>query len=324
MMDPLGQTIGSYQIIEVIDRGGDTDIYKGYQPAMNRYVAVKMLGAWLTENPTIVQQFQRDVTQMAQLAHRNILPIYDAGQFEQNPYMVTQFVETGPLSDHMMRFHAVDRAETLVTGIASALDYIHGQGITHGALKPTNIFLDDQLQPLLADVGFSPRPGVTITPYMSPEQRQGAAIDSRTDIYALGAILYEMVIGTPPATDSVPTPRVYRPDLPTEVEKVILKAMAWNPDQRFQTAGELSSALARATASPQIESTAPPVVVVEASVPAQPQTVVVTETSPSETTVAAGEANVSEKPSGSSDIWIYIIVAIAIVLAIIALFLLFA
>lgn len=258
MSDLVGKTIGQYQLIEVIDRSGTSIVYKGFQPSMNRYVAVKVLSPTLSEDPAFVQQFQRQAELVAQLEHRYILPVYDHGQQDGLLYMVTRYVD-GTLGDRLSWFYAPRAAGQLVHFMAEALDYVHNRGLVHGNLKPSNVFIDEQRQPLLTDFGFAQMVGAPPDVHMSPEQVQGGAVDGRTDVYALGVLLYEMLTGAPPPAGAVPSPRAQRPDLPVDVEKVILKAMAQYPEQRFQTAGELSRALNAALApAPQPAPPAPP------------------------------------------------------------------
>ncbi len=245
MSDLLGKTIGQYQLVELIHEGDRNLIYKGFQPAMNRYVAVKVLSPSLAADQAFVQQFQREMQAIAGLEHPNILPLYDFGQHEGLLYMATRYVEGGTLRDRLSQFYALLSAQGMINSVAKALEYIHSQGMIHGNLKPSNILIDQEGQPLLADfgafqnIGFATQGNV----YASPEQAQGGTVDRRTDVYALGVLLYEMLTGEPPPIGAVPSPRLRRPDLPIEVEKVILKAMAQYPEQRFQTIGEFANAL---------------------------------------------------------------------------------
>jgi serine/threonine protein kinase len=159
-------------------------------------------------------------------------------------------VEGGTLGDHLPQFHSLARAREMIHSIAKALDYVHSRGIIHGNLKPSNILIDRDGQPLLTDFGAFQNMGVGVqgNVYQSPEQARGGPVDRRTDVYALGVLLYEMLIGEPPPVGAVPSPLLKRPTLPTQVKEVILKAMAQYPEQRFQTADEFSQALNMALA----------------------------------------------------------------------------
>ena len=250
-MDLLGKTIGQYQLVEVVHQG-DNVVYKGFQPAFNRYVAVKVLSSIRAADPTFVQQFKQDMRRMAALEHPNILSVYDYGQQDDVLYTVTPFVEGGTLQEQISHYYSLQQAQQIVQPIAEALGYMHRQGAVHGNLKPSNILIKAQGQPLLADFGYTQ--GIDVgereNVYLSPEQIQGGAVDQRADVYALGVLLYEMVTGEPPPIGSVPSPRLKRPDLPVDVEKVILRAMAQYPDQRFQGVDEFNHALATVLTPP--------------------------------------------------------------------------
>ena len=140
---------------------------------------------------------------------------------------------------------------------AAGLEYIHGQGFIHGNLKATNTYLDAQGRVLLSEFGLSQPAGETSDPYRSPEQVQGGLVDKRTDVYALGVLLFELLTGGPPPAGVVASPRARRPDLPEAVERVVLKAMAQNPDQRFQSAAAFREALEQAVQVPGAPPQAP-------------------------------------------------------------------
>ena len=267
MTEILGRNIGQYQVIEFVARGDSAYVYKGFQPAVNRYVALKILPPSLARNSDAVRQFQRQAELMAQLDHRNILPVYDYGQEGDLSYTVSRFVDEGTLEDRIALYGHPESALEILNPISEALTYIHERDLIHGNLKPTNILIDDQDQPLLADFSFDQTAGETLpaSPYMSPEQVQGGEVDRRSDVFALGAILYEMMIGEPPEAGKVPSPRLKRPDLPVEVEMVILKAMAQFPEQRFSSVKEFYTALE------QTGGSSVPVVPVPEPVAAEPE-----------------------------------------------------
>lgn len=241
-----GRTIGEYQLIEIIDRGGRSFVFQGFQPKMNRYVAVKVLSPAMIDDSAIVEQFKQQGELLAQMTHRNILPVYDSGQEGKVVYRVSRYVETGTVRDHLSKFYDPRLAQQLFYYIAEALNYIHGRGYIHGNLKPGNIFLDEQNRPLLTDFGFAQQLGTVPDVYDSPEQTEGGVVDRRADIYALGVLLYEMLVGEPPEAGMVASARAKRPDLPADLDTVIFKAMARNPDDRFQSASEFSRALQNA------------------------------------------------------------------------------
>lgn len=263
----IGTTLGGYRIIEQIGMGGMATVYKAYQPSMERYVALKVLPSHYAADPKFVKRFIREARTIAQLEHRHILPVYDFGEENGITYLVMRYLEGGTLKEVLAQGRPTlsDIAE-LLTQICAALDYAHRRGVVHRDVKPANIMIDDEGCAYLADFGIAKvlegtveltEEGVGIgTPaYMAPEQSLGQKVDGRTDIYALGVILYEMVVGRPPyEADTpmavalahihapLPLPREVRPDITEPIEAVIIKALAKDPADRFQTADELAQA----------------------------------------------------------------------------------
>jgi chitodextrinase len=273
-MDNLvGRTLGQYQLVEIIHQGENT-VYKGFQPSLNRYVAVKVLNPALSQDLQFAQRFRQDMQQLVSLEHPHILTIYDYGQAEGVLYMVSRYIETGSLKDRLPPAFAPQQAQTILNQIADALSLLHSRGIIHGNLKPANILIDELGQPLLTDFGYTQ--GIDAgtaqeNVYLSPEEAQSGQFDQRTDVYALGVSLYHLLIGQPPPVGSVPTPRAVKPDLSPDVEKVMLKAMAQYPDQRFQSAAEFSYALNAALLRQGAAVVAPVPVVVAAADTPEPQ-----------------------------------------------------
>ena len=271
MVDLTGQQIGQYYIVARISKGATSTIYKAYQAKLNRFVAIKVLSPYFTEDPGFLERFAREAQAVARLDHPNILPVYDFDRKGDLAYLVMKYVETGTLRD-MLKGKPLD-LETIyeiVSQVGYALGYAHQHGIVHRDVKPGNILIAEGNWALLSDFGLakileSPsdltKSGVGLgTPdYMAPEQAQGLAVDARTDIYALGAVLYEMATGHVPfeaetamavivkhLTEPLRPPRQLNPELPRAVEDVILKAMAKDPDRRFQSAEAMIAALERA------------------------------------------------------------------------------
>ena len=268
MDDVSGSTLGLYHLLEVIRRGGMATIYKAYQPALERYVAIKVLPPH--PDPQLALRFRREVRANAQLQHPNILPIYDYGEQDGLLYLVTQYIEHGTtLNDRLGAPLEPGEALHLAIHVLGALDYAHQHGIIHRDIKPSNILMASPSWPVLADFGIAKilgepddervtLPGVLLgTPaYAAPEQVSGAPADARTDLYALGIVLYEMVTGQVPfeadnpltllakhAYESLPSPRGINPALPPPVEAVLLRALAKDPADRYQSAAEMAQAL---------------------------------------------------------------------------------
>ncbi|MBE7552909.1 MAG: protein kinase [Anaerolineales bacterium] len=268
----IGKNIGQYQIVEQIGQGGMATVYRAYQPSIHRNVAIKILPSQYAQDPSFVKRFEQEAKAIAALEHPHILPVYDFGAQEGLTYMVMRYIKGGTLSNLMGQNLPYDRVVSLVGDVARALDYAHKQGVVHRDIKPSNILIDDNGEPLLTDFGIAKMMAgsgatqltgagsVLGTPaYMSPEQAQGVKIDGRTDVYSLGVILYELLTGQQPYRAETPVaivlkhvsepltpPRAINPNIPDPLEQVVVKAMAKEPEQRYQTAGEMQRALQHA------------------------------------------------------------------------------
>jgi len=267
-VDRIGQTLGQYRIIEQIGQGGMATVYRAYQPSLDRYVAIKILPPYFAHEPGFAMRFTREARAVARLNHPNILPIYDFGQEQDLSYIVMKCVEAGTLKQILGAPLALDVTADIVQQVAAALDHAHQRGILHRDVKPSNVLLDEGGWVLLTDFGLAKMVegsavltasgvGVGTPAYMAPEQGRGEAVDARADIYSLGIVLYEMLTGrvpfeaeTPMAvvikhiTDPLPLPRSINPDLPDAIERVVLKALAKSPDDRFGSTTEMADALA--------------------------------------------------------------------------------
>ena len=268
MSDLVGKNIANYQVVELMDENGRSLVYRGFQASTNRYVAIKVLKDELAQDPTAVQAFDEYAQRAAAMQNPHILPVLDAGQENGVHYLVTPFYENKSVANHLSTYANAQQALNLIQKIIPGLEYIYSQGTVHANLKPSNIILDDQRQPLLADFGMAgPMSGPTSS-FNSPEQNQGGVVDQRTDVYALGMLLYVMLTGqTAPAGTTINL-HSQRPDVPQAVEQVILKALAPNPDQRFQTPRQFASAFTNALQPAAPQPVAPTPAPAPASAPA--------------------------------------------------------
>ena len=268
MSELIGKELGPYRILEQIGVGGMATVYKAYHATMDRYVAVKVLTAQMGAGEELRSRFQREAKVVAQLEHAHILPVYDYGQSGNLLYLVIRYVEAGTLKERIAAgLEDLDEVNRVMQQVGGALDYAHLLGVVHRDIKPSNVLIDDRGDCYLTDFGLAKvmeasvrltATGVGLgTPaYMSPEQGQGDPADGRSDIYSLGVMLYEMVTDhlpyeaeTPLAvvlkhiSAPLPLPRDVNPGLSEAVERVILKAMAKDPRDRFRTVGEMMVAL---------------------------------------------------------------------------------
>jgi serine/threonine-protein kinase len=269
MSEFTGKTIGQYQLIEQIGETANTLVCKAFQPVLDRYVAVKILKPSSAHQPEAAQHFRQQGDLLAQFHHPRLIEVYETGEVEGVVYRAERLAENGALQNHLGSgpqnpFYETSRLILLFQEIVEGLEFIHSQGYIHGNLTPGNILLDAMLHPLLSDIGLPGRPGMAGSPYLAPEQVQGGLIDRRADVYALGVLLYTTLVGIAPPAGMVVSPRSSRPDVPEGVERVIFKAMAQTPDQRFQSATEFFNAMRSAfvippPVSPPVYASAPPV-----------------------------------------------------------------
>jgi len=277
MTDLSGQSLGRYHILEQLGEGGMAIVYKAYDTRLERDVAIKIIrkGAFPADHiERILKRFEREAKALARLSHPNILKIHDYGEHEGSPYLVMEYLPGGTLKQKMGRPIPWKEAIQLLLPIAEALDYAHSQNMIHRDVKPANILLTQRGQPMLTDFGIAKvldleetleltgTSAALGTPeYMAPEQATAKSVDHRADIYSLGVVLYEMVTGRKPfiadtpmavlikhATEALPRPTKFAPNLSDEVEKILLKALAKQPENRYQDMGELVSAFKGASA----------------------------------------------------------------------------
>lgn len=261
------KTFGRYEIQSEIGRGGMAIVYLAYDPSFRRNVAIKLMSVNLNEHSVFRERFEREAHLIAKIEHPAIVPVYDYGEQDDQLYLVMRHMAGGSLTRKIKSGAlSLGDATQIVSQIAPALDAVHSQGIVHRDLKPANILLDGFGNPAISDFGIAHLSEATIdltgsaiigTPsYMSPEQVRGSDLDRRSDLYALGIILFEMLAGRGPfqantpmslamkhLTESIPSILSFRPDLPLEVGSVLDKALAKDKEMRYASASELASDL---------------------------------------------------------------------------------
>ena len=251
----LGQRLGAYQLVRQIGRGGTATVYLAHDSRHDRSVALKVLHPELAATLGR-ERFIREIRLTAQLQHPHILPVHDSGEASMFLYYVMPYVEGDSLRQRLEREGRLSVQEAMRIGreVADALSYAHARNVLHRDIKPENILLSGE-HALVADFGIAraitaaasdrvTQTGFTVgTPgYMSPEQAAGSErLDGRSDVYSLGCVLYEMLVGDPPSGD---TPRRTAHGVPAHVEWAVLKALETKPVDRFHTAAELRDALA--------------------------------------------------------------------------------
>ena len=265
------EKIGRYKIKEQLGRGGMATVFRAEDPRFGRAVAVKVLPRAFLHDDLFRARFTREAKTIAALEHGAIVPVYDFGEEDSQPYIVMRLMSGGSLADKLEQGpFSIDEAMKIVSQLAPALDAAHGNGIIHRDMKPANILFDQYDNAYLSDFGIArvmqashtlTGENVLGTPaYMSPEQVQGdKEIDGRCDLYALGIIFYQMLVGNVPyqattpakvmmmhVLDPIPNLSLTGLDLPPLVERWFSKAMAKDPEKRFATATEMFDALENA------------------------------------------------------------------------------
>lgn len=301
----IGESVGPYRILGQLGQGGMATVFKAYHAALDRYVAIKALHPAFMEEPNFLARFRREARVVANLEHPNIVPIYDFSEHAGRPYLVMKFIEgltlKGRLKDGPL---SRDEILAIVEAVGSALSYAHRHGVLHRDVKPSNVLLSPDGPIYLADFGLAriAESGESTlsndmmmgTPqYISPEQAKGeGTLDEGTDIYSLGVVIYEMVVGHVPFSSDtpfsivhdhiftpLPTPSSQNPEVSEAVERVLLKALAKDRQDRYPNVDALVSGFTAAYRGEEIGETnlKPTVAVPEARTTPPPEVETVAE-----------------------------------------------
>jgi len=257
-------------------------VYRGYHPELDRYVAIKVLRPDLVDEEDFLARFKREARSVAALRHPNIVQVFDFDVQSDVTYMVMELLEGATLKSPLNRARAagtpmeLGEVTRIMLDVLDGLSYAHAERMVHRDLKPANILLTDRGQAVIADFGIAHIVGGTrqtisgallgTLNYMAPEQGLEGTCDQRSDIYSLGVVLYEMLTQRVPfdadtplailmkhVNDPLPLPRKINPNIPEPFERVVLKALAKNPDERYQTAAEMAKALRHAAEEAGVE-----------------------------------------------------------------------
>jgi serine/threonine-protein kinase len=272
------QTLGGrYQLAEMLGHGGMAEVRKAQDTRLDRAVAIKMLRPDLARDATFQARFRREAQSAASLNAPSVVAVYDTGEDTVEgarvPYIVMEYVEGQTLRDLLRNGERLlpTRALEITDGVLAALDYSHRNGIIHRDVKPANVMLDSSGQVKVMDFGIARAvadSGATMTQtanvlgtaqYLSPEQARGEVVDARSDLYSTGCLLYELLANRPPFQGESPVavayqhvrenpipPSTINPDVTPDMDAIVMKALAKNPDNRYQTAAEMRSDIQRA------------------------------------------------------------------------------
>ena len=279
---------GRYELGELIGYGGMAEVHRGRDIRLGRDVAIKVLRADLARDPSFINRFRREAQAAAGLNHPSVVSVYDTGEDPgpdglTQPYIVMEFVEGRTLRDILKTQGRmpVRRAMEIAADVCGALDFSHRNGIVHRDIKPANVMITPTGAVKVMDFGIARAladNAATVTQtanvigtaqYLSPEQARGESVDARSDVYSTGCLLYELVTGTPPFQGDSPVAVAYQhvrenaaapstrnPEVPAALDSIVMKALAKNQLNRYQSAGEMRTDLQRALANQPVSAEA--------------------------------------------------------------------
>jgi serine/threonine protein kinase len=279
-----GTTYGDrYSVFERVGAGGMAEVYRAHDELLGRDVAIKVLSERFARDSSFVERFRREAQSAANLNHPQIVSLYDYGSDGDAYFIVMEFIDGTSLADIIHREAPLlpERAAEIALDVAKALDRAHSAGIVHRDIKPGNILITKDGHTKVTDFGIAraahgdneqtmTQTGMVIgtAAYLSPEQAQGQPVDGRSDLYSLGVVLYEMLVGHAPFAGDTPLAIAYKhvretaappsslnPDVPGALDAIVMKALAKNRDNRYQSAVEFEQDLQRFLSGQQVHAT---------------------------------------------------------------------
>jgi predicted Ser/Thr protein kinase len=281
-MAPTRVLNGRYEVETTLGEGGMARVYRGTDRILGRTVAIKVLSRKYAGDDSFVTRFRREAQAAAGLNHPHVVSVFDTGDDEDQHYIVMEYVEGDTLADVLRREGRLppERATAIAADVATALEGAHEKGLVHRDVKPGNVMIDREGRVKVMDFGIAraaaddtlTQTGIVLgtASYLSPEQAQGLPVDARSDIYSLGCVLYEMLAGRPPFVADTPVSIAYKhvhedarppsevePSVPAALDAVVLRALAKDPEERFETAAAFREAIGAGAAGPEGMATEP-------------------------------------------------------------------